>query len=151
MQKDYYQILGVSHDANQNDIKKAFRKLAHEYHPDKQNGDEEKFKEINEAYQVLSNSQKRQQYDYGTRYSGFEDFSGFGGFTSFLNLGDILRDLFRQQSYAQQEQIIPINIDIDSKQALRGGTFARDNIRINIIPPQLTRKQKKELKKLNLI
>lgn len=59
---DYYEILGVTKSASQDEIKKAFHKLAHQYHPDK-GGDENKFKEINEAYQVLSDAQKRQQYD----------------------------------------------------------------------------------------
>ncbi len=59
---DYYEILGVTKQATQDEIKKAFHKLAHKYHPDK-GGDEKKFKEINEAYQVLSDAQKRQQYD----------------------------------------------------------------------------------------
>ena len=63
MAKDYYNILGVSKGASQDEIRKAYRKLAHQYHPDKSGGDEAKFKEINEAYQVLSNTQKRQQYD----------------------------------------------------------------------------------------
>lgn len=59
---DYYEVLGVPKTASQDEIKKAFHKLAHKYHPDK-GGDEKKFKEINEAYQVLSDKQKRQQYD----------------------------------------------------------------------------------------
>lgn len=59
---DYYEILGVTRNASQEDIKKAFHKLAHKYHPDK-GGDERKFKEINEAYQVLSDTTKRAQYD----------------------------------------------------------------------------------------
>ena len=66
---DYYEVLGVTRSASQEDIKKAFHKLAHKYHPDK-GGDEKKFKEINEAYQVLSDKQKRQQYDqYGRVFS----------------------------------------------------------------------------------
>ncbi len=65
---DYYEILGVTKSASQDEIKKAFHKLAHKYHPDK-GGDEKKFKEINEAYQVLSNAEKRQQYDqYGRTF-----------------------------------------------------------------------------------
>jgi molecular chaperone DnaJ len=65
--KDYYKILGVSRNASQEEIKKAYRKLAHQYHPDKPGGDEKKFKEINEAYQVLSDEKKRAMYDrYGT-------------------------------------------------------------------------------------
>ena len=59
---DYYEVLGVARSASQEEIKKAFHKLAHKYHPDK-GGDEKKFKEINEAYQILSDKQKRSQYD----------------------------------------------------------------------------------------
>ncbi len=78
MAKDYYQILGVNKSASQDDIKKAFRKLAHEHHPDKHGGSDAKFKEINEAYQVLSNPQKRQQYDqFG---ASFDQAGGPGGF-----------------------------------------------------------------------
>lgn len=78
MAKDYYQILGVDRNASQEEIKKAFRKLAHEYHPDKQGGSEAKFKEINEAYQVLGNPEKRRQYDqFG---AAFESAGGPGGF-----------------------------------------------------------------------
>lgn len=91
MTKDYYKILGVSRDASEEEIKKAYRKLAHQYHPDKSGGDEAKFKEINEAYQVLSNREKRAHYDrFGTAepFGGFSagggpvpgwDFSGFPG------------------------------------------------------------------------
>ena len=63
--KDYYTILGVDRGASQEDIQKAFRKMAHQYHPDKKGGDVNKFKEVNEAYQILSNEQKRAQYDAG--------------------------------------------------------------------------------------
>ena len=95
--RDYYEVLGVGKSASQDEIKKAFRKSAIKYHPDKEGGDEEKFKEVNEAYEVLSNSDKKQRYDQfghagvGTSaasggapgaggFSGFEDiFSGFGG------------------------------------------------------------------------
>lgn len=96
MSKDYYKTLGVEKSASKDDIKKAFRKLAHEYHPDKKTGNEAKFKEVNEAYQVLSDDQKRAQYDrFGSNgpqfggagaqgFGGFDpsDFSraGFGGF-----------------------------------------------------------------------
>lgn len=73
---DYYEILGIKKDASQDEIKKAFHKLAHKYHPDK-GGDEKKFKEINEAYQVLSDAQKRAQYDQFGQ-SG-NPFSGQGG------------------------------------------------------------------------
>lgn len=77
MSKDYYNILGVDKSASQQDIKKAFRRLAHKHHPDKKDGDEAKFKEVNEAYQVLGDEQKRQQYDqFG---STFDQQGGFGG------------------------------------------------------------------------
>lgn len=72
--KDYYDILGISHEASEEEVKKAYRKLAHLYHPDKSGGDERKFKELNEAYQVLSNKSKRAQYD---RFGAAEPF--FGG------------------------------------------------------------------------
>jgi molecular chaperone DnaJ len=74
--KDYYKVLGVGKGASEEEIKKAYRKLAHQHHPDKRGGDEAKFKEINEAYQVLSDKAKRAQYD---RFGTAEQFSGFGG------------------------------------------------------------------------
>lgn len=78
MSKDYYKILGVEKNASAEDVKKAFRALAHKYHPDKQGGDEAKFKEINEAYQVLGDAQKRAQYDqFGS--GAFDGSGGFGG------------------------------------------------------------------------
>src|SRR5438876_990418 len=76
---DYYEVLGIPKTASQDEIKKAFHKLAHKYHPDK-GGDEKKFKEINEAYQVLSDASKRQQYDQFGK--GFESAgAGTGDFT----------------------------------------------------------------------
>lgn len=77
MSKDYYKILGVEKNASADEIKKAFRKLAHQHHPDKKGGDEAKFKEINEAFQVVGNEEKRKQYDqFG---ADFEQQGGFGG------------------------------------------------------------------------
>lgn len=71
MQKDYYKILGVEKTASPEDIKKAYYKLAHEHHPDKKGGDEAKFKEVNEAYQTLSDKDRRTQYDrFGTGFNG---------------------------------------------------------------------------------
>jgi molecular chaperone DnaJ len=93
MAKDYYEILGLSKSASTDEIKKAYRKLAHKYHPDKQGGDSEKFKEASQAYQILSDDKKRAQYDQfgsaafeqggpngGAGYGpGGFDFSGFQG------------------------------------------------------------------------
>jgi len=82
--KDYYQILGVSRSASTEEIRKAYRKLAMQYHPDRNPGDkqsEERFKEINEAYQVLNDSQKRAHYDrVGSAYSNWQQRGGQGGF-----------------------------------------------------------------------
>ncbi len=115
MSKNYYEILGVDKKASKDEIKKAFYKLAHKYHPDKKEGDEKKFKEVNEAYQTLSDDAKRAKYDqFGSNYqnmggggfgggaSGFEgfDFSGASGFGQgggdfdFGNLNDIFSDFF---------------------------------------------------------
>lgn len=103
--RDYYEVLGVDKNASDADIKKAFRKLARKYHPDVNPGDkdaEAKFKEINEAYDVLSNAEKRQQYDqfghdapnFGA--GGFGGFGGggFGGSADFGDLGDIFNMFF---------------------------------------------------------
>lgn len=98
--EDYYKILGVPRGANQAEIKKAYRSLAHKYHPDK-GGDEKKFKEVNEAYQVLSDNDKRAQYDqFGQTFEGGGP--GFGGFdfqqgfdpSQFGDLGDIFGEFF---------------------------------------------------------
>ncbi len=78
--KDYYRVLGLSPDASADEIKKAFHKLAHQYHPDKKGSDESKFKEINEAYQVLSDERKRRAYD--THGAGWNNNGGAGGGSS---------------------------------------------------------------------
>lgn len=95
--KDYYQILGVSRNASKEEIKKAYRKLAHKYHPDRKDGDEAKFKEVNEAYQALSDDQKRQQYDqFGSTDSGFNFHQGgFEGGFEFNDFSDIFEEMFR--------------------------------------------------------
>lgn len=88
MNKDYYKILGIEKSASEDDIRKAYRRLAHQYHPDKAGGSEQKFKEINEAYQVLSNKEKRTQYDrFGRTFDGSAS-SPFGGGFDFHNFSD---------------------------------------------------------------
>jgi DnaJ-class molecular chaperone len=83
MSKDYYKTLGVDKKATEPEIKAAFRKLAHQYHPDKNKGDDKKFKEINEAYQTLSDKNKRAQYDQfgsgGPQFGGGQQGNPFGG------------------------------------------------------------------------
>ncbi len=92
MSKDYYNILGISKGASADEIKKAYRTLAHQHHPDKSGGDEAKFKEINEAYQVLSNPQKRQQYDqYGQTFEQAQRQGGFGGGAGGFSWDDFAR------------------------------------------------------------
>lgn len=98
--RDYYDVLGVNKNASETEIKKAFRKLAIQYHPDKNPGDhtaEEKFKEATEAYEVLSDAQKRAQYDQfghaGLAGNGFSG-GGFGGFGAGSPFGDIFSDIF---------------------------------------------------------
>jgi molecular chaperone DnaJ len=112
--KNYYETLGVAKSASEDDIKKAFMKLAQKYHPDKKGGDEAKFKEVSEAYAVLSDKKKRAEYDtYGRTFAGgssqgaggfdFSNFQGFEGFQGFNNgngqafefdLGDIFGEFF---------------------------------------------------------
>src|SRR5579884_3132236 len=95
---DYYKVLGVGKGASDEEIKKAYRKLARKYHPDRNAGDkqaEERFKEISQAHDVLSDPEKRKAYDRGT--GPFGGFGGTGGFDpgSFSGgFGDILSDLF---------------------------------------------------------
>jgi DnaJ-class molecular chaperone len=132
MAQDYYKILGISKDASNEEIKKAYRKLALKYHPDRGGGDEamREFKRVNEAYQVLSDPQKRSQYDQFGRtdfssaggqggFSGFEGFSGFGsegspfggdgqGFEFNFGgggLGDIFENFFGQAFSQVQAEI----------------------------------------------
>lgn len=137
MKKDYYDVLGVSRSASQDEIKRAYRKLAHQYHPDKAGKENEaKFKEVNEAYQVLSDPQKRQTYDqFGTTdfqsgggfnggAGGYEDiFRQFGGQGGFGfgggggGFGGIFEDLFGA-AFAQ----VQVQLEVSLTQALLGDT-----------------------------
>lgn len=139
MGKDYYKILGIEKGATDQEVKRAFRKLAHEHHPDKANGNTEKFKEINEAYQVLSDKEKRQQYDQfgqtfeGAGMGGGNPFGqGFGGFdfsqaqnADFdFDLGDIFGSFFggnaRGRSRSNRGQDIQVDLEISLKEAVFG-------------------------------
>ncbi len=100
MSKDYYKVLGIEKGASEEEIKKAFRRLAHEHHPDKATGNTDKFKEINEAYQVLGDKQKKAQYDqFGQTFDGAGPGGFGGGAGGFNNQGfninmDDLGDIF---------------------------------------------------------
>lgn len=109
--KDYYEILGISKNASEDEVKKAYRKLAKKYHPDMNSGDKEaeaKFKEINEAYEVIGDKDKRAKYDQfghaafdpnGFGGGGFEGFGDFGGFSGFGGFGDIFDTIFGEGGF----------------------------------------------------
>lgn len=136
--RDYYEVLGVSKDASADEIKKAFRRAAVQHHPDKEGGDETKFKEINEAYEVLKDDKKRQRYDQfghagvGGNGGGGSPFEGFGGFgqgqnVNFdfgdLGLGDIFGSFFggqQRQQRANRGQDVESLVEIDFEQAVFG-------------------------------
>ncbi len=142
MAKDYYNVLGVDRKASQDDIKKAFRKLAHKYHPDKGTGDEAKFKEVTEAYAVLSDDKKRREYDaYGQAFPGGHpgagagqnpfggfDFSqfqqGFGNGGVEFDFGDLFGDLFSNRGGSSRANArgrdISIDIEVPFKDAVYG-------------------------------
>ncbi|MGM0445085.1 MAG: molecular chaperone DnaJ [Bacillota bacterium] len=131
--KDYYDILGVSKDASQKEIKKAYRKLAKKYHPDMNDGENkssEKFKEISEAYEILSNPDKRKRYDqYG--HSGineddfnFDDFArgGFGGFEDIFDMffGGGIGGMNRRRNSPQRGRDLQYKLNISFKEAAFG-------------------------------
>jgi molecular chaperone DnaJ len=118
--KDYYAVLGVPKSATEDEVKRAFRALAHEHHPDK-GGKEEKFKEINEAYQVLGDKEKRARYDQFGSADGPQGFGGFGGGgfegfdpSQFGDLGDIFGNFFggggRQRRQRGQDLQMDVNL-----------------------------------------
>jgi molecular chaperone DnaJ len=129
--RDYYEILGVSRDADESELKKAYRKLALKYHPDRNSGNreaEEKFKEAAEAYDVLTDSQKRSIYDqYGHEGLEGSGFSGFGGFDDiFSNFGGIFENLFgfggggRTRSAAQKGADLRYDLSLSFMEAAFG-------------------------------
>ena len=103
--RDYYEILGLSRNANSEEIKKAFRQQALKYHPDKNKDPDasDRFKEVNEAYQVLSDPEKKSQYDqFGHAGINNGGASGFGGFEGFGGFGDIFDSFFGGGGRRQQ-------------------------------------------------
>ncbi|MDP2683786.1 MAG: molecular chaperone DnaJ [bacterium] len=158
--KDLYELLGVSKSATQDEIKKAYRKLAHQHHPDKTGGDEKKFKEINSAYQVLGNEQKRKQYDqFGQNFNqaggqggmNWEDMArasgGQGPFGGGFNqqnvefdMGDIFGDLFgfgkrsgaRARAQSTQGNDIQTEMQVEFREAVFGIEKLIDLYKFNI-------------------
>ncbi len=127
--RDYYDILGVSRDASENEVRKAYRKLAMEHHPDRTRGNkesEERFKEISEAYAVLIDPEKRATYDqfgHAGVGGGFRDFSGFGSFGDIF--GDIFEDFFggtttRRRTQAQRGDDIAYEFEVTLEEAYEG-------------------------------
>ncbi len=146
--RDYFEVLGVDKNATDEDLKKAFRKLAKKYHPDANPDNKEeaekKFKEVNEAYEVLSDKQKRQMYDqfgfdgpqgfgggqgggYYSYGSGFDGFGGFSDFGDFGDLGDIFSSFFgggssrgRSSNGSRKGADLKVNLDITFEEAYSG-------------------------------
>ncbi len=129
--RDYYEVLGVSHDAAEEELKKAYRRLALKYHPDRNQGDkaaEEKFKEAAEAYEVLRDPERRELYDRfghdGLRQTGFSGFRGFEDI--FSSFGDIFGDIFgfgRGRAYrtaAQPGRDLIYNLSLSFEEASSG-------------------------------
>lgn len=129
--RDYYEVLGVDKSAGEREIKKAYKKLAMKYHPDRTQGDkalEDKFKEIQEAYEILTDSQKRAAYDqYG--HAGVDPNRGGAGFGGGADFGDIFGDVFGdifgggrggRQSRARQGADLRYNLELSLEEAVRG-------------------------------
>jgi molecular chaperone DnaJ len=136
--RDFYEVLGVSKSASQDEIKKAYRELARKWHPDRNPDDaeaEERFKEIQQAYGALSDPEKRKQYDAGGRFAGFGGSGGFpgggagfpgGGFAS--DLGDIFTTFFRgrgqQGPREQRGRDLETEVRLSFDQAMHGTQIA---------------------------
>ena len=143
MSKDYYKILGVEKNATTDEVKKAFKKAAMQYHPDRPGGDEKKFKEVNEAYQVLNDADKRTKYDqFGSDFEQQGGFGGGGNWDDFMrqarggqgggfqfdfggeDLGDIFGNMFgggsRRATRQARGSDIQVDVELDFKEAAFG-------------------------------
>ena len=132
--RDYYEVLGVDRAASDDEIKKAFRKLARQHHPDLQNDPqlktkaEEKFKEANEAYEVLSNPESRQRYDMFGHSAGQQGFGGAEGFDFNRGFGDVFGDIFEDffgggrggRSRPEQGNDLQYNLELSFEEAIEG-------------------------------
>ena len=123
--RDYYEVLGVSRDASESDLKRAYRRLAMEHHPDRNPGDrvaEEKFKEAAEAYQVLSNPEMRQRYDrFGHQgVGGSSAGDGFGGFGNFEDIFSAFTDIFGGGQRISSGEDIQISMELSFLEAAKG-------------------------------
>ncbi len=145
--KDPYEVLGVSRNATDDEIKKAYRRLARKYHPDLNPGDknaEAKFKEINEAYSILSDKKKRAEYDEAGRFTfdeGFDFTRGEKTYTHYFgNFGDIFENIFSKYGFGEyaKGRDVHYTMDLDLEDAIKGKiiTLSIDGERINVkIPP----------------
>ncbi len=137
MSQDPYKTLNVDKSASEDEVKKSYRRLAHKYHPDKEGGDEKKFKEVNSAFQILGNKEKRQQFDqFGTTFDqaggagGQGPFGGFGGFggqaggfnVNFEDLGDLFGGMFgggRAKRRAKGQDIV-VDLELEFSESILG-------------------------------
>ena len=132
--RDYYEILGVDRSASGDELKKAYRKVAMKYHPDRNPGDkkaEDKFKEASEAFEVLSDQSKRQRYDqFGHSAEGLGD--GFSGFSQGAGFGDIFGDIFGEFFGANGENAE----DSVESAAQTSNTILKSTSRTQLLAPQ---------------